>query len=1281
MLKSRIWRNFSNITKFTPKQTTTFKYFENRKRKLELKPLLYVGGGFIFFGGIYYATHLEQVPITNRTRFMAVSESQEVALGGDAYHQLKRQYQHSILPSNHPVTKLATKVSKSLIQVSGLTHLDWEVYVIDQNVKNAFVLPGGKIFVFTGILPILKDENGLAAVLGHEIGHVVARHAGEKISWSVALGIFGFLVSVFFDAGAHTRLFTEYGIMVITADIDAIFTQNDIESLQSIIENVTFCNVQDSGNYQVTQDLEAVDPNILKLFQLAQLIIEFLLHTQTDLIQRNGAIDESNSALKQELDQTHCKLEAQAANTEAGKKEIKTLKKAVYAYELMTKIPGAQPNAAPDRCKFCPKAFSSRAYLQAHEERRHSDLLSEEIALIPKPKQDATKKELEKMTELLEKLTAARNEPPKQPAPSEDLVKQEKLKLELELQDIKEKQGKQLVHVGNIESEDEDENKSAMSQLTNEIKKMAVVSKDVEKELKEIKKNEYELKHKELEKQREAKEKEREESVKREIEKLRSELTAKGAQQSESQAQQEKEQIALKLQLHMKEELENIKANLQLESDKKTSVLESKLRAAANQIEELKKSKADLKAQDKPVPVEPEPVESIPPFETQAKRKAESKLEWKDYLSIMKSHTCKLNSDIDIPNPSAPWATSYFDHTVHSMMAQKDIIAHEVEQVLALRGLTQASMKNYPKDPPTKILFEQMKNEVSERHDELLQYNCFAEMYNYMKTNLEKACTEAVGNPLALPISNASSPLKASMNNIAQSRSPMSSIANITQGQFYSPSNSYLTPTYNRNLAAPTYNGQSASSPNLNSSPRRSSLRPSSAPSGGRSSPTKNVKIVENERVKPSSTTIVTENVNQPWYAQQFSASPSNEAASPWSWDNYDRRSVHSQQNHNFHLANASKSSKSNLPTPTAMDLALAIAPKQTIDPALLKTEAPNRPPPSPPKEKSLSRSLSIKSAKDGVTAAKEGFKDIFGKMTRSLSKKGKKPSGTEKFNMAMEVEIKKASNENLTLIPDGSAAKSVELVGKRTLSSSKENAGQDIQIQVQKEIDRRKSAQIEPPKSAKGTLKIQIPHTNSVVTTPSESSISETSEYTSESEQLSKASKNTDISRSRTLSSVPETSEDESSESKLVKIKSLSSGSLNNRKLATQPIPQISIHTTATPVEGAFIVPLVDNSQSHGESSKNSPVKRTSEDVKQSPKKGEKDTTSEFSSFSISELSAPAPLVPSRLNQANCRTEEEEDEELMEFLEEIDIASDNAPKKPNNYGIPDIDDIEDFDD
>lgn len=85
-----------------------------------------------------------------------------------------------------------------LVPVSGLEDLNWEVYVIaDESQKNAFVIPGGKVFVFSGILQLCgRGEDGLAAVLSHEISHTVAHHSAERMSqmflvvgalWAVAV--------------------------------------------------------------------------------------------------------------------------------------------------------------------------------------------------------------------------------------------------------------------------------------------------------------------------------------------------------------------------------------------------------------------------------------------------------------------------------------------------------------------------------------------------------------------------------------------------------------------------------------------------------------------------------------------------------------------------------------------------------------------------------------------------------------------------------------------------------------------------------------------------------------------------------------------------------------------------------------------------------------------------------------------------------------------------------------------------------------------------------------
>ncbi|KAK0511643.1 hypothetical protein JMJ35_006216 [Cladonia borealis] len=94
-----------------------------------------------------------------------------------------QEYGSKVLPPNHPDSRLVNRVLQKLVPASGLGGLNWEVRVIDDPAqKNAFVLPGGKVFVFSGILPICGGDDGLAAVLGHEIAHQVARHGGEQLS-------------------------------------------------------------------------------------------------------------------------------------------------------------------------------------------------------------------------------------------------------------------------------------------------------------------------------------------------------------------------------------------------------------------------------------------------------------------------------------------------------------------------------------------------------------------------------------------------------------------------------------------------------------------------------------------------------------------------------------------------------------------------------------------------------------------------------------------------------------------------------------------------------------------------------------------------------------------------------------------------------------------------------------------------------------------------------------------------------------------------------------------
>jgi metalloendopeptidase OMA1, mitochondrial len=125
--------------------------------------------GLLGIGVVYYVTHQDYAPISNRRRFIALSREYEASLGQLELRNILQQYQKYILPSFHPIAQKISKITHSIIQISGLQDLKWEVYVIDYPLQNAFVLPGGKVFFFTGILNAADTDDRIAAVLGHEV--------------------------------------------------------------------------------------------------------------------------------------------------------------------------------------------------------------------------------------------------------------------------------------------------------------------------------------------------------------------------------------------------------------------------------------------------------------------------------------------------------------------------------------------------------------------------------------------------------------------------------------------------------------------------------------------------------------------------------------------------------------------------------------------------------------------------------------------------------------------------------------------------------------------------------------------------------------------------------------------------------------------------------------------------------------------------------------------------------------------------------------------------------
>ncbi|MDR1783188.1 MAG: M48 family metallopeptidase [Dysgonamonadaceae bacterium] len=133
------------------------------------------------------------VPITGRQQLNLVSDQEVLTLSLQEYTDFMKTAKKSTDKTNTAlVTKVGTNIAnavslyfKSIGQESLLSEYSWEFNLVEDAQVNAFCMPGGKIVVYTGILPVTQDETGLAVVLGHEVGHAIAKHANERLSQQI----------------------------------------------------------------------------------------------------------------------------------------------------------------------------------------------------------------------------------------------------------------------------------------------------------------------------------------------------------------------------------------------------------------------------------------------------------------------------------------------------------------------------------------------------------------------------------------------------------------------------------------------------------------------------------------------------------------------------------------------------------------------------------------------------------------------------------------------------------------------------------------------------------------------------------------------------------------------------------------------------------------------------------------------------------------------------------------------------------------------------------------
>jgi len=136
-------------------------------------------------------------PVTGNRELAFISESQEISMGQQADQSILAQYGEY---DNPELKALVEDIGQRMVPISHRPSLDFHFRLLDDSIVNAFALPGGYVYITRGILAYLNDEAGLAGVMGHEIGHVTARHSVQQYTQQTLFGT-GMLLGAILSPG------------------------------------------------------------------------------------------------------------------------------------------------------------------------------------------------------------------------------------------------------------------------------------------------------------------------------------------------------------------------------------------------------------------------------------------------------------------------------------------------------------------------------------------------------------------------------------------------------------------------------------------------------------------------------------------------------------------------------------------------------------------------------------------------------------------------------------------------------------------------------------------------------------------------------------------------------------------------------------------------------------------------------------------------------------------------------------------------------------------------
>ena len=133
-----------------------------------------------------FAFSCSTTPISGNKAFLLTSPETENQQGEEAYQEILSKEK---IVTGTKESKMVEDIGKRIAAIANEPSFKWEFKTIQNDTPNAFCLPGGKVAVYTGIFKYAKNEAGLATVMGHEIGHAIARHGGQRMTQAMTTNL------------------------------------------------------------------------------------------------------------------------------------------------------------------------------------------------------------------------------------------------------------------------------------------------------------------------------------------------------------------------------------------------------------------------------------------------------------------------------------------------------------------------------------------------------------------------------------------------------------------------------------------------------------------------------------------------------------------------------------------------------------------------------------------------------------------------------------------------------------------------------------------------------------------------------------------------------------------------------------------------------------------------------------------------------------------------------------------------------------------------------------